>query len=192
MFLVFAHSFSLHWSRGVDNSDVNQKAKDDRNQTINNIAKDDERKKRRQDNPISIASSHVDFCALNFFKYKKTHIWLTYVWKNTLFDFFSQNVFDCYTFVFPTLVKKKSKYILMLIKRSNMMKNKWHYKGWWKRKEQGRRTCAFDGTTRSYDFTHLKETTANLQRSNVFASLLCPCLKNLHKCGCHPWSFEGS
>jgi hypothetical protein len=109
-----------------------------------------------------------------------------------LFDFFSQNVFDCYTFVFPTLVKKKSKYILMLIKRSNMMKNKWHYKGWWKRKEQGRRTCAFDGTTRSYDFTHLKETTANLQRSNVFASLLCPCLKNLHKCGCHPWSFEGS
>ncbi len=35
------------------------------------------------------------------------------------------------------------------------------------------------------DFACLKEIKASLQRSNVFTSLLCACLKTFSKCGCH-------
>jgi hypothetical protein len=42
------------------------------------------------------------------------------------------------------------------------------------------------------DFACFKETKASLQKSNVFASSLCACLKKFSKCGCHAWRFEES
>jgi hypothetical protein len=87
------------------------------------------RKRRRQNNPKSIASSHVDLCALICLDTKK-HIFDKIMYENThCLIFFPQNVFDCCAFVFLALARRKNKYILMLIKRPNMMKNKQHCKG---------------------------------------------------------------
>ncbi len=60
MYLVVVHSSSLHWCIGEEeqiNSDVNQKAKDDKSQTINNIAKDDEKEEKK-------VKKHVNLMAL--------------------------------------------------------------------------------------------------------------------------------
>ncbi len=72
--MVVTHSSSLQWSRGVDNIDVNQKAKDNKNQTINNIAKDDEKEKKKVRQSRIYSFKPCRFLCLNFFKYKKTHL----------------------------------------------------------------------------------------------------------------------
>jgi hypothetical protein len=55
-------------------SDVNQKAKDDKNQTINKIAKDDEKeeKKIRESRTYGFKPC-ICVCPI-FFRYEKTHI----------------------------------------------------------------------------------------------------------------------
>jgi len=57
MYLVVARSSSLHWCIGVDKSDVNQKTKDNKNYTIDNIANDDEKEEKK-------VKEHVNLMAL--------------------------------------------------------------------------------------------------------------------------------
>ncbi len=72
--LWLLHIHLPYWSKGVDNSNVNQKAKDEKNQTINNITKDDEKENKKARISKIYSFKPCRFVCFNFFRYKKTHL----------------------------------------------------------------------------------------------------------------------